>query len=72
MKLSNERDFVLGCVFAMVMKQLYFTGKSEDEFSADLAVEMLAIMLKRFFREIDILKVTKSKAKKATKRKARP
>ncbi|AIF83029.1 hypothetical protein NTE_00954 [Candidatus Nitrososphaera evergladensis SR1] len=60
MKITNGRDFVLGCAFATVIRLLYFTGKSEDVFTSDHAVEMLAVMRRRFFAEIDILKVPKS------------
>ena len=71
LKISNDRDFVLGAAFAYVM--LYFMiNTSTKEFTQEETSDMYALILKRFFREIDVLKVPKSKAKKLAKRRARP
>src|SRR5437870_12558881 len=69
MKVSNERDFVLGYLFAFVMTGFTLNDKKAmTEFTQDESVDILALILKRFFREINILKVPKTTAKKQRKR----
>lgn len=67
MKVTNARDFVFGSVFAFAMLSFIVT-KNARALTQDESFDMLGLMLRRFFREIDILKVPKTKAKKQRKR----
>ena len=68
---SNGRDFVLGSMLTYVMTEFMANG-TKREFTGDERFDIYFVTLKRLYTEIDILKVSKSKAKKLAKRKARP